>query len=41
MKEASQEPRILMYHGVITEWSALPQEREVGAQRYDVNLNDF
>jgi len=30
-----------MYHGVITEWTTLPDERETGAELYDVRLNQF
>lgn len=30
-----------MYHGIITEWTALPEERETGADLYDVELTNF
>ena len=30
-----------MYHGIVTEWTSLPGERERGADLYDVALADF
>ena len=32
---------VLMYHGIVTEWSVLPKEREAGADLYDVLLSNF
>ena len=32
---------VLMYHGIITEWTALPKEREAGTELYDVTLTNF
>ncbi len=34
-------PTVLMYHGIITSPDSIPQNREVGAQLYDVRLKDF
>jgi len=41
MKKMSKQLCALMYHAVITEWTALPEEREVGAELYDVELVKF
>jgi len=41
MKKISKQPHVLMYHGVITEWTMLPEEREMGAELYDVELAKF
>ena len=30
-----------MYHGIVTEWTVLPKERETGADLYDVQLPNF
>lgn len=34
-------PIVLMYHGVISSPKDIPPEREVGAELYDVNFQDF
>src|SRR3990167_153270 len=34
-------PLVLMYHGIVTEWTVLPKEREAGADLYDVQLPNF
>jgi peptidoglycan/xylan/chitin deacetylase (PgdA/CDA1 family) len=41
MSKLSNNPLVLMYHGVVTEWTPLPEEREAGADLYDVLLPDF
>jgi len=41
MKKISKQLCVLMYHAVITEWTALPEEREVGAELYDIGLVNF
>jgi len=41
MNNPNTQPFILMYHGIITEWTALPDERETGADLYDVLLKNF
>jgi len=41
MKNLSNKMCVLMYHGVITEWTVLPKEREAGAELYDVELTNF
>src|SRR3989338_623818 len=41
MAELSNKPLVLMYHGIVTEWTAFPQERETGAELYDVMLPNF
>jgi len=41
MKKRSKQLCVLMYHGIITEWTALPEERETGAELYDVELVNF
>ena len=37
----NKQPVILMYHGVITEWTALPEGREAGAELYAVTTTGF
>jgi len=41
MNKISKQPCVLMYHGIITEWTMLPEERETGADLYDVELTNF
>ena len=41
MKEKLKQTRVLMYHGIVTEWTTLPEERETGADLYDVKLTNF
>jgi len=41
MKKISKQLCVLMYHGIITEWTVLPEERETGAELYDVELVKF
>jgi len=41
MEKIPKQPCALMYHAVITEWTALPEEREAGAELYDVELVKF
>ena len=41
MRNKLRQPCVLMYHGIITEWTALPEERETGAELYDVGLANF
>jgi len=41
MTEILKQPCVLMYHGVITEWTVLPEERETGAELYDVEFGNF
>ena len=36
-----QQQRVLMYHGIVSEWTALPREREAGAELYDVSVGHF
>jgi len=35
------QPHILMYHGVVSEWSESPCERGAGAELYDVPVSNF
>jgi peptidoglycan/xylan/chitin deacetylase (PgdA/CDA1 family) len=41
MKNDRNQLCVLMYHGIITEWTTLPEERETGAELYDVTLGRF
>lgn len=41
MTKSFQHPVVLMYHGIVSEWTALPQERETGAELYDVTSVAF
>jgi len=41
MKNNPDQLCVLMYHGIVTEWTPLPKEREAGADLYDVPLNNF
>jgi len=41
MKKILKQTCVLMYHGVITEWTTVPEERETGADLYDVKLTNF
>lgn len=37
----SDQPIILMYHGVVADKGSIPPDREVGADIYDVSVRDF
>jgi len=37
----SNKPIVLMYHGIISNESDIPSDREVGAELYDVSLDNF
>ena len=41
MLEMSLQPLVLMYHGIVSEWTALPKGREAGADLYDVPTVSF
>ncbi|MBN1870052.1 MAG: polysaccharide deacetylase family protein [Candidatus Omnitrophica bacterium] len=41
MSQPSKQPIVLMYHGIVSEWTALPKTREVGADLYDVPTVHF
>ncbi len=41
MSKPPQQPPVLMYHGIVSEWTALPKERETGADLYDVSIAHF
>ncbi len=41
MSNTSAQLRVLMYHGIVSEWTALPKGRETGADLYDVNVATF
>ena len=41
MSKLSLQPLVLMYHGIVSEWTALPKEREAGADLYDVATVNF
>lgn len=41
MSQAVLQPVILMYHGIVSEWTALPKERDAGAGLYDVPTVSF
>jgi peptidoglycan/xylan/chitin deacetylase (PgdA/CDA1 family) len=41
MIKLSPQLTVLMYHGIVSEWTALPKEREAGADLYDVPTVNF
>jgi peptidoglycan/xylan/chitin deacetylase (PgdA/CDA1 family) len=41
MTKEFNQSLVLMYHGIVTEWTSLPEEREAGADLYDVPSGNF